>query len=67
MQFCQQEKSTGFPIQPPRSRISRDSLGRIGLQLRTLADMIYDQGLVDYEQGFDEDRISERECNEIQL
>ena len=59
--FCQEEKTTGYPIQGPRSRISRDSLARIGLQLRTLADMIYEQGLVDYEQGFDEDRISERE------
>lgn len=59
--FCEQERTTGVPVQPPRSRISRDSLARIGLQLRTLADMIHEQGLVDYEQGFDEDRISERE------
>lgn len=58
MDLSQQERS-GYPIQAPRSRISRTQLNILGFEMRALADRIKDLGLIDYEQGFNERRITE--------
>ena len=58
MDLSQQERS-GYGTPTSRSRISRATLSVIGFEMRSLADKIKDFGLIDYEQGFNERRITE--------
>ena len=60
MDLSQQEQR-GYPLQPSQSRIGRNHLNVIGFEVRALADKIKDLGLIDYEQGFNERRITEGE------
>ncbi|KAL9088633.1 MAG: hypothetical protein Q9159_002968 [Coniocarpon cinnabarinum] len=58
MDLSQHERN-GYPPQHPQARIARTNLSVIGFEMRSLVDKIKDLGLVDYEQGFNEWRITE--------